>query len=259
VLSILEQEYRAMIHIEHEGSVAIAKLERGPTNALNLELIQALSETLQQVRLDPEVRGLVLCGNEKFFSIGFDIPQLFPLDREGFRTFYQAFNRACIDLYTLPKPTMAAITGHAIAGGSILALCCDYRFIAEGRKLMGLNEIKLGVPIPYPGDCVLRQLVGTRIAREMTEIGDFYQSEVLLRMGVVDDVLPAEHVLSRAVERAESHGAYPQRAFAMIKRDRVEMVEEQIRTGLDEREAHFIDCWFSDEARGRLKAAMERF
>jgi len=248
-----------MIHIEHEGSVTIARLERGPTNALNLELIQELAEMFRTVRCDPEVRGLVLGGNEKFFSIGFDIPQLFPLDREGFRTFYQAYNRACIDLYTLPKPTVAAIAGHAIAGGSILALCCDYRFIAEGRKLMGLNEIKLGVPIPYPGDCVLRQLVGARIARDMMEIGDFYQADVLLRMGVVDDVLPAERVLPRAVERAESLGAYPQRAFTMIKRNRVETVEEQIRTGLDERETCFMDCWFSDEARGRLKAAMERF
>lgn len=79
---------------------------------------------------------------------------------------------AYLALYTLPKPVVAAITGHAIAGGCILALCCDYRFISEGRKLMGLNEVKLGVPVPYLADRVLHALVGTRYAREIIESGE---------------------------------------------------------------------------------------
>lgn len=152
-----------LIRREYRDRVAILKLNRGIINALNLQLVNQLAENLQKVRDDSDVHSLVLCSsNEKFFSIGFDIPELFKLTRKDFRVFYQAFNRVCMDLYTLPKPTIAAITGHAIAGGCILALCCDYRFIAEGRKLMGLNEIKLGIPVPYPGDCILRHVAGTR-------------------------------------------------------------------------------------------------
>ena len=73
-----------------------------------------------------------------------------------------------------------------------MALCCDYRFIAEGRKLMGLNEVKLGVPVPYLGDCILRHLVGARHARDIMDTGDFYHPEVLLQMGMVDQALPLE-------------------------------------------------------------------
>jgi enoyl-CoA hydratase/carnithine racemase len=197
--------------------------------------------------------------NDKFFSIGFDIPELFDLARKDFRVFYQAFNGVCMDLYTLPKPTIAAITGHAIAGGCILALCCDYRFIAEGRKLMGLNEIKLGIPVPYPGDCILRQVAGTRNAREIMSTGEFYHSEELLQIGMVDQVLPLDQVLPKAIEKAGLLGALPHEAFGMIKRNRVETVEAQVLAHLAEKEQFFIECWYSDEARVRLKEAIKKF
>ena len=106
-------------------------------------------------------------------------------------------------LFTFPKPTAAAISGHAIAGGCILTLCCDYRYIAEGRKLMGLNEIKLGVPVPYVADCILRSLVGFRHAREIMESGDFYQPETSFQKGLVDAVLPLENVLAPVASRVD--------------------------------------------------------
>ncbi len=249
-----------MIRIEHHGEVAIAKLDRGVTNAIDLQLVEELSETLQEVTHDPGVHSLVLgSSNERFFSIGFDIPQLFGLARQDFKFFYQTFNRVCMDLYTLPKPTIAAITGHAIAGGCILALCCDYRFIAQGRKLMGLNEIRLGVPVPYLADCVLRHIVGVRYARDIMDIGEFYQPEESLQMGIVDQVLPLEQVLPKSVEKARLLGGSPQEAFAMIKQNRIERVEAQVLTRLEEKERFFVDLWYSDEARERLREAMEKF
>jgi len=248
------------ICIEYRDKVAILKLNRDVTNALNLQLVNQLAENLQKVRDDSDVHSLVLCSsNEKFFSIGFDIPELFKLTRKDFRIFYQAFNQVCIDLYTLPKPTIAAITGHAIAGGCILALCCDYRFIAEGRKLMGLNEIKLGIPVPYPGDCILRHVAGTRNALEISGTGEFYHPEESLQIGMVDQVLSLEQVLPKSIEKAKFLGALPHEAFWMIKRNRVEMVEAQILTHLAEKEQFFIECWYSDEARKRLKEAIKKF
>lgn len=249
-----------MIRTEYHDRVAIVKLNRGVTNAIDLRLVKELSETLDGARHDPEVRSLVLSSaNDRFFSIGFDIPQLFALSKEGFRAFYRTFNRACLDLFTLPKSTVAAITGHAIAGGCILALCCDYRLIADGRKLTGLNEIKLGVPVPYPADCILRQLVGVRYTREIMDSGEFYQPERLSQMGMVDEVLPLEQVLSRSIEKARSLGASSQEALAMIKRNRVEGVEAEILARLEEKEQLFIERWYSDEARRRLKETMDKF
>jgi enoyl-CoA hydratase/carnithine racemase len=249
-----------MIHLDYEDKVAVLKLSRGITNAINLQLVTELAETLQRVKHDAHMHSLVLgSANDKFLSIGFDIPQLFELAKDDFRTFYQAFNRACLRLYTFPKPTVAAITGHAIAGGCILALCCDYRFIAEGRKFMGLNEIKLGVPVPYPGDCVLRHIAGAPNAREVMYTGEFYQPEELFRMGMVDRILPLEQVLQGSIEKARSLGALPQESFAMIKRNGVEGVEAQVLARLEEKEQFFIERWYSDEARERLREAMEKF
>jgi len=249
-----------LIRTEYRDKVAILKLNRGITNALNLKLVNQLAENLQKARDASNVYGLVLVSsNEKFFSIGFDIPELFELTRKDFQVFYRAFNRVCIDLYKLPKPTIAAITGHAIAGGCILTLCCDYRFIAEGRKLMGLNEIKLGIPVPYPGDCILQQLAGTRNAREIMGTGEFYHPEELLQAGIVDQVLSLKQVLPKSIEKAKLLGALPHKAFRMIKRNRVEMVEAQILTHLAEKEQFFIECWFSHEAQVRLKEAIKKF
>jgi len=249
-----------LIRTEYRDKVAILKLNRGITNALNLKLVNQLAENLQKVKDDSDVHSLVLgSSNEKFFSIGFDIPELFELTRKDFEVFYRAFNRVCMDLHTLTKPTIAAITGHAIAGGCILALCCDYRFIAEGRKLMGLNEIKLGIPVPYPGDCILRQLAGTRNAREIMDTGEFYHPKESLQKGMIDQVLSLKRVLSKSIEKAKMLGALPHEAFGMIKRNRVEMVQAQVLAHLAEKEQHFIECWFSGEARVRLKEAIKKF
>jgi enoyl-CoA hydratase/carnithine racemase len=248
------------VHTEYRDQVAIVALDREITNALDLQLIEQLAEALRDLERDPNAHAIVLTSsNEKFFSIGFDIPHLFGLTKEEFRRFYQAFNRISLQLYTFPKPTVAAITGHAIAGGCILALCCDYRLIAEGRKLMGLNEVKLGVPVPYPADCILRSLVGVRYAREIVDVGEFYQPTELLQMGLVDQVLPLERVLPGAVERAALLGALPREASVLIKRSRVEPVEEQIAARLEEKERLFIERWYAADTRERLKAAMEKF
>lgn len=248
-----------MISVERQDQVAIVKLSRDVANALNLELVMKLAEALEEVKGDPEVRGMVLTSaNEKIFSLGFDIPRLYEADREEVAHFFRFFNRTCLELYTLPKPTIAAITGHAIAGGTILALCCDYRHIAEGRKLMGLNEIKLGVPVPYLPDCIARELLGVNKARDILETGDFYPSEDLLRMGMVDRVLPLEIVLPQSVERARKLGSASQ-AFAVIKQNRVEIIEERVRERGEQKTQVFVECWFSPDTRERLKEAMKKF
>ena len=245
--------------VDYQDTVALVRLSRGVTNALDLELINELGALLERIEHDASASALVLGGNVKFFSIGFDIPHLFELPREDFKVFFTAFNRVCQSLYTLPKPTVAAITGHAVAGGCILALCCDYRFIAEGKKVMGLNEIKLGVPVPYLADCVLRNVVGTRYARDMTDTGEFYAPTDSLRMGLVDEVLPVGEVMARAIEKARLLGAWPHGAFALIKQNRVAEVEQRVLAHQEEKERLFVDGWYSDEARHRLREAIEKF
>jgi enoyl-CoA hydratase/carnithine racemase len=249
-----------LILLEVQEDVGLVKLNHGVTNAINLELVQALSEALQKAKSEFRLRGLVFTStNHKFFSIGFNLPELIELSEGDLRTFYTSFNQMCLELYTFPKPTIAAISGHAIAGGTILALCCDYRFISEGRKLMGLNEIKLGLPVPYVADCILRSLVGLRHAREITDEGEFYSPETSLKMGLVDAILPPEEVLSHSIEKASLMGSYPENAFATIKRNRIQPIETEIRSNLESREKDFLSSWFSTAPQELLKAATSNF
>jgi enoyl-CoA hydratase/carnithine racemase len=149
--------------------------------------------------------------------------------------------------------------GHAIAGGTILALCCDYRFIAVGHKLMGLNEIKLGVPVPYLADLILRQVVGTNAAREIVESGELYPPNQLAEFGLVDGVHMLDHVLPEAIEVANSLGTHPPEAYKLIKNNRVETVVQQFKQHREVKEKQFIDCWYSPAARERLKEVIEKF
>ncbi len=248
------------IIIEKQDDVAVLRLNNGVTNALSLEFVTEISKNLQNLKNDPSVRSLVITsGNNKFFCIGFDLPHLVELDREGVKTFYQAYNSLCLDLYTFPRPTIAAITGHATAGGCILSLCCDFRFIVQGRKLMGLNEIKLGLPVPYPGDMILKQIVGIRNARTIMEVGEFYASQELMQMGMVDQIYLQDSVEGESKEQARLLGKFPSHGFEMIKTNRVERVKLKILKKLKVKEDYFLECWFKDETQKLLKAATERF
>jgi len=249
-----------MLHLEHQDGVAVVRLSHGVTNAINLPLVDELAGVVRQVKRDVQMRGLVLgSANDRFFSIGLNLPELYDLPSGEIAAFFRAFSQACLDLYILPKPTVAAITGHALAGGCIVALCCDYRYIAEGRKLMGLNEVQLGLSVPYLADCILRHLVGIRHAREITDTGALFPPEESLRRGLVDRVLPLEEVLPQAIEKGRELGALPPGAFAAIKRNRVAPIEAEVLAHREERDQVLGDLWHTDETRTRLKAALERF
>lgn len=248
------------IERESREKVAILKLNRSITNPINLELITDLAEHVKTFIVDKGIAGIVLTSaNDKFFSIGFDIPELIELNVKEFKEFYTAFDRLCIDLYTFPKPLVAAITGHAVAGGCILTLCCDYRFIADGKKLMGLNEIKLGVPLPYPADRMLRQIVDDRAARMILDTGDFFPPEETLAMGLVDEVMTLEDVVNRAAEKVESILTRSLDAFVVIKRNRTERVVAEIKASLAAKEKMFIEMWYSAETRKKLREALKKF
>jgi enoyl-CoA hydratase/carnithine racemase len=249
-----------MVHTDYHDTVALITLARGVTNALNLQLLNELFKSLEKAKEDPRVKSCVLTSSsEKFFCIGYDVKELYNYSKEDFTEFYQTFNRVCINLYTLKKPTVAALTGHAIAGGCALALCCDYRFIAEGRKLMGFNVLRLGLPVPYLVGKVLQRTVGTRAARDIVDTGEFHPSEQLLQMGMVDGVLLQKDVIPHSIEKAHTLGGLPQKAFAITKGNRTEWIEQQVIERLSEKELFFVECFFSDEARRLMKKAMEKF
>jgi len=244
---------------KHEGLI-ILSLANGVTNAISPDLVRELNAALDDLSDAPAVKGLILSSeNDKFFCIGFDLPTLVPLKQDQFREFFASFNRACYRLLTLGVPTLCAMTGHATAGGCILATMCDYRYIAEGRKMMGLNEIKLGVPVPYLADLALRLICGDRVATEMMYTGNFLDPEAAKTAGLVDGVFPSDNLRSQALDKVLSIANYYVEAFKPIKANRISAMLELYEKRAQADEELFVKMWYDPQARKGLEEALKRF
>jgi enoyl-CoA hydratase len=247
-----------MLNAHDDGAVRVLEMASGSANPLGPALTAEMRRALREAAADERVRGVVLASaSPRFFSIGFDLPAILPLGRAAMTEFFGEANGLWRDLLTFPGPVVAAIERHAVAGGCIVALCCDHRIVEEGRVLVGINEMKLGVPNPLLADAALRQLVGGRVARDVVAFGEFYEPAAALALGLVDSVVPKGEARARAIERAAVLGEMD--AYRAAKRVRQRgVIEEYERHGREEDEA-FLDLWFSPETRKRLEAALPRF
>ena len=245
------------ICIEAHERVAVLRLDNGVTNAISTELVDELQASLAAIR--KESRGLVLAGGDKFFSIGLDLPKLLQLPREQMDLFWQRFDQVLLDLYTFPAPTAAAIKGHAVAGGTILALTAERRFIGDSRNLMGLNEVNIGVPVPYLADLMLRQLIDQRAADEIVFGGELIIPEKARDIGLVSDIVPEESLEARAIETVAAMSLKPQQAMRQIMENRTETVRRKFERNRDAKRAAMMDCWFRPEVQQMLAEAAKKF
>jgi enoyl-CoA hydratase/carnithine racemase len=163
-----------------------------------------------------------------------------------------------VNLFKAPLPTVCAVEGHAVAGGCILALACDYRIAGEGRKL-GLNEVLLGVPVPYLADLMLRQLVGDGPAKALLYEGGFIAAAEARTIGLVDDVCAKEDVEAQSIRKAQWLADLPRQAFAAIKANRVEALIQQYEAQARRKNEQFLDCWFDPGTQDLLKEAARKF
>lgn len=245
------------IILENHGKVALVRLSDGVINPISPEMIEALSAALAEVK--QAYRGLVLAGGEKFFSIGLDLPRLLACNRQEMVSFWRAFNGIVLDLYTLPMPTACAIAGHATAGGTVFALTCDFRLAAPGRKLIGLNEVQIGLPVPFITDLMLRQLAGDRQATDLMYHGRFMSAEDTVAMGIVDEVVAEDKLEARSLAKIAELAAFSPVAFAAIKATRIEAVLAAYARFSSSQNDRFLDCWFDPATRALLEAAAEKF
>ena len=243
--------------LEDHGNVAIVRLANGVTNAVSPELVEELALALQEMQ--GRFRGMVLAGGNKFFSIGLDLPALLKLSRKDMAAFWVGFEDAVLALYTLPIPTAAAIAGHAPAAGTILALACDFRMIASGRKLMGLNEIKIGLPVPFLADLMLRQVVGDRAATEIEYTGELLMPEKAQAFALADTIFPEEDVEAQAIAKISEIIERPPFGFSLTKQHRTRDIRTRFFADRESINQTFMDCWFSAPVQNILSEASKRF
>jgi enoyl-CoA hydratase/carnithine racemase len=202
---------------------------------------------------------MVLCGGDRFFSVGFDLPELLRLDRPAMGSFFDRFNRLCLELSTAPFPTICALSGHAVAGGCILALACDYRYAVAEEKKIGLNELKLGVPVPYLADMMLRHTVGDRYASQMIYSGELISFSDAKSIGLVDVVGPPDELEDFTIERLSRIAGFQSEAFSAVKANKVEEIKRRYEQNRQSKNKIFLDCWFSIPVQENLREASMRF
>lgn len=245
------------IRLEIEAGLAVVRLDNGVPNGISMGMIADLEQALILVK--SQAQGLILAGNPKFFSMGFHLPSLLTCNRSEVAEFFSRFNRVCLDFYTLPLPTIAAVAGHAPAGGTVLALTCDYRFLADKKVVMGLNEIKLGLAVPPLAQLILEQLTGGRQAARIIREGEFLPPAEALAVGMVDELHPAEEVETQAQSKIRRLMTLPTPTQALIKATRTETVRRTYALFGPEWEERWVDLFFLPETQDILRPIAEKF
>jgi enoyl-CoA hydratase len=200
-----------------DGGVLVASIDRPPANAMSVDLLEELVAALARLTSEPPA-ALVLSGRPGFFSAGADlkaVPDYGPAEQ---RRMVAGINAMALTLYELPCPVVGAITGHAIAGGLVLALCSDIR-VASSAGRYGLTEVKVGVPYPQAAIGVVAAELAPQAARRLAFGNELIDAAECLRLGVFDEVLEPDRVLRRALELAAGLATLSADVYARTKRD----------------------------------------
>lgn len=237
-----------------DGEVAVLVLSRGKVNALDEPTIGELEDHFRKLETDEAVRAVIFSGEGKFFSFGFDIPGFLGYSKPDFSRFLTKFTDLYTYLFTYPKPVVAALNGHAVAGGLMLALACDRRIMAEGTGKVALNELSFGSSVFAGSVEMLRFAIGNRNAEEVLYTGAMFPPEEALRLGLVDVVCPGEVLKGNAVAAARELGGKSPPAFRSIKGLLRGPVAEEMRRRESASIGEFVDIWYSEATWRNLQA-----
>lgn len=244
------------VTLSRDGAAGIVRLDRAHGNAINGDLVDGLLGVLGEAETDPAVGGIVLASAGKIFCPGLDLQELYPLDRPSMERFMRRFSAAVLALYAFPKPVVAAMHGHALAGGCVLGLCCDWRVLRRGA-LVGLNEVKVGVPLPFSVALIVRDAVPKNRVVEVALLGRNHADDEALRAGLADELAEAGAVETAARARLDEFLVKDASALSVTKRYLRSPVVERIRANNLQLLPEWLDGWFSPGTRQRVAAIVE--
>lgn len=243
-----------LVRAERREGVAVLILDRPRANAFSPELIADLAQALAA---SADAGAVVLTSSSPgMFSAGWDLTHLVTLERPAFDAFVTSYCDLVRRVFTFERPVVAALPGHAIAGGLIVAAAADERIAAAGKGELGLSEVLLGVPVPACLLEIFRHAVGPRAMERLAATGENLTAEAAREIGLVDLVVPAEKLAEEAFARALFLAGRPAAAYTSIKsRSRAAALArfDQARGG-----DSFATFWFSDDAQTRIRALVAR-
>ena len=249
----MEAEDDRLIDIEEHDGISVLRMVRGKGNALNTDFLTVLIEALDEVERSP-ARAMVITGAGKIFCAGVDLPAVVAGGADYIREFLPALTVFFKRLALLPKPVIAAVNGHAIAGGCISVLACDYRVFAQGSGRIGLTELLVGVPFPTWPLEIARFAIPDRYLQDVIYAGNSYLPDEALARGLVDEVVPADMLLDRSIEVARAYSEVPANSFALTKRHLRSGLLQHVQRRIDPDDSDVSRVWTDPEILQRIDA-----
>ena len=244
------------VRIERDGRLALLRLDKARGNAIDEPLAEALAEAAAELARDDGVCGVLLASaHPKLFCPGLDLVALAGYDRPAMERFMTTFGVTMWALYGLAKPVVAAVSGAAVAGGCILALCADYRLLRRGAPI-GLNEVKVGVPLPWSVTRLLRASVPPQALARIALLGRNFSDEEALGVGLADELAASDGFEAACRARLEEFTDKDPRALATTKAWLREGVLAEMMAHERERLPAFLDGWFSPGTQERIQATV---
>jgi enoyl-CoA hydratase len=246
-----------MIESATTDGVAVLSMQHGKANALDIEFCTALTDRFAALRT-ADVKAVVLTGTGKIFSAGVDLKRLSEGGAAYVRDFLPSLHRLYETVFFHPKPVVAAINGHAIAGGCILAACADRRVMARESGRIGVTELLVGVPFPALAFEILRFAVPARVLPEVTYSGATYATDAALERGWIDEVAEPPKLMQRALAAAQELAAISPAAFAQTKAQMRAPVAERFAVSGAVTDKAVTDIWCAPETLARVRGYVER-
>ncbi len=241
----------AALRHEEERGIHYLSMDHGP-NALDVPLMDALRARLATLREAGAPPVVLSSAHPTLFSPGWDLKSLARAEREHVASTLRQFDSLVLDLFSYPAPTAAAIGGHAVAGGCLLALTCDLRVMATGPSRLGLAELNLGVPVPAGSLLMLRSRLDPSAVEELVLRGDGFTAERARDVGLVHRMASSDEVVSVAGRELAKLASKPLHAYAATKRFLYGDTWRDMEQRDADAEQLFLECWFEDETRQRV-------
>ena len=242
-----------MIERSDRGDIAIVRLAHGKANTMDIELCQAVIDGFNQLRSAPP-QAVVLTGQGGIFSAGVDLVRTSTGGPAYIRKFLPVLNAMFDAVFHFPKPVVAAINGHAIAGGCVLACCADRRLMAAGNGRIGVTELLVGLPFPALAFEIMRFVTAPRHFTKAIYHGETYLPDDAVARGWVQDIVPPAELIDRGIAVAQTLAA----TFAMTKQQLQMPVNERMTREGRAIDAKVTDIWAAPETTATIRDYVSR-
>jgi enoyl-CoA hydratase/carnithine racemase len=246
----------AGVRIERDGDLAVLRFDKARGNAIDEPFTAALQAAVAEVGNDASVRGVLLASaHPKLFCPGLDLVTLIEYDRPAMTRFFTAFLETTRALFALRKPVVAAISGHAVAGGLVIALTADHRVLRRGAQV-GLNEVRVGLPLPWSVALLLKAAVAPAALSRVALLGQNFTDDEAVALGLVHEVADADGFEEACRARLREFAEKDARALSTTKAYLRASTLREMNEHDGARLADFLDAWFSPEGQARIRETL---